>query len=189
VEFDRERSYVPCNGCGDESPAFLFQDAELAVAGRRFGLVAEPLADVQGPLVPVGGLLVVPAVLGEQAETVVGGGHFGLVAEPLADVQGALVLPGGLLVVPADLGEHAELVVASGYFGLVAEPLNNVKRIQIMSAAARPDEFRQLKRRRDGCRGHGYDDDQFVNNLGDTRRERRFSGDAIDPPLRLAASA
>ena len=51
--------------------------------------------------------------------------------------------------------------------------------------------LRQLRaeRRRDGCRGHGYGDDQFVNNLGETRRERRFSGDAIDPPLRLAASA
>jgi len=45
-----------------------------------------------------------------------------------------------------------------------------------------------LKGRRDGCRGHGYGDDQFVNDLGDSRRERRFSGDAIDPPLRLAAS-
>jgi hypothetical protein len=54
---------------------------------------------------------------------------------------------------------------------------------------ARPDEFRQLKRRRKGCRPHGYGDDQFVNNRGDTRRERRFRGDAIDPPLRLAASA
>lgn len=58
-------------------------------------------------------------------------------------------------------------------------------------SAGRGRRGRQLKgqRRRGGCRGHGYGDDQFVNNLGDTRRERRFSSDAIDPPLRLAAGA
>ena len=38
-------------------------------------------------------------------------------------------------------------------------------------------------------RPHGDGDDQFVNNRGDTRRERRLSGDAIDPPPRLTASA
>jgi hypothetical protein len=35
VESDRERLHVPCNGCGDGTAAFLFQDAELAVAGGR----------------------------------------------------------------------------------------------------------------------------------------------------------
>src|SRR5439155_15466359 len=119
VESDRERSYVPCNGRGDGTPAFLFQDAELAVAGRRFGLVADPLADVQGALVPVGGLLVVPADLGEQAEMVVAGGHAGLVAEPLADVQGALAPHGALLVVPAGLDKDAELAVGGGHSSLV----------------------------------------------------------------------
>ena len=76
---------MPCYGCGDGTAAFLFQDAELAVAGGPAGLVAEPLFDVQGALVLAGGLVVVPAVLGEHAELVDPGDPAGRVRGQLGE--------------------------------------------------------------------------------------------------------
>src|SRR5260370_76925 len=58
AEADRERSYMPGDGCGDRTSAFLFQDAELAVAAGHAGLVAEPLLNVERALVLAGGLVV-----------------------------------------------------------------------------------------------------------------------------------
>ena len=54
-----------------QPPAVLGDTAELVVAGRHAGPVAEVFFDGQGFAVPVFGLLQPPPVLGDHAEVVV----------------------------------------------------------------------------------------------------------------------
>jgi hypothetical protein len=56
-----QRPYVPWNSRGRRTAAVFFQDAKLAIAAGHGGLVAEPLAQVKGPLVLAGRLLIIPA--------------------------------------------------------------------------------------------------------------------------------
>jgi hypothetical protein len=53
------------------SPTLSLQDAELPVAGRHVGLIAEPLADVEAELIPAGGPVEVAAGLSQDAELLV----------------------------------------------------------------------------------------------------------------------
>ncbi len=94
--------------------------AEAVVGPGHAGLVADPLADVQGALVLAGGLVVVPAQLGEDAELVDPGGLAGRIrrkpGQGVVDQRGFLV-PRAPRVQLAD-GSLGDLAGAFGVPGL-----------------------------------------------------------------------
>ena len=97
----------------------------LVVAGGHAGLVAEPLADVEGALVLAGGLVVVPAGLGEDAELVDPGGLAGRVrgqpGEGVMDQRGFLVPRApGVQLAAGLLGDLAGVLGVPGLQQVVA---------------------------------------------------------------------